>query len=145
MEIEEEKKTELHESMEEEEANPKEETPANKIEKKCSKEPSERDIVLARVAKEKKLALVKAWEDNEKAKAENKASSRLHDIESWENSQKALTENKKAEIRMAGEEKRAGVEARRQAKVVKVEEMAANYRATGTTPRKFLIGCFSRN
>ncbi|TKY51289.1 Remorin protein [Spatholobus suberectus] len=55
-----------------------------------------RDAVLARVATEKRLSLIKAWEESEKSRAENKAHKKLSAISAWENSKKAATE---AELR----------------------------------------------
>ncbi|KAG2715859.1 hypothetical protein I3843_03G100400 [Carya illinoinensis] len=123
-----------------------------------------RDTVLARVATEKKISLIKAWEESEKSKAENKAHKKLSAIGAWENSRKASIEaelkkieerlekqkaeyvekmkNKVAMIHKAAEEKRAMTEARRGEDILKAEEMAAKYRATGTGPKK-LLGCFS--
>ena len=49
--------------------------------------------------------------------------------------------NKVAMIHKEAEEKRAMVEAKRGEEVLKAEEMAAKYRATGHAPKK-LIGCF---
>ena len=49
--------------------------------------------------------------------------------------------NKIAIIHKEAEEKRAMVEAKRGEEVLKAEEMAAKYRATGHAPKK-LIGCF---
>jgi len=107
--------------------------------------------------------LIKAWEENEKTKAENKAAKKISATLSWENSKKAnieaelkkieeQLEKKKAEyaekmknkiaiIHKEAEEKRAMVEAKRGEEVLKAEEMAAKYRATGHAPKK-LIGCF---
>ncbi|KAL6531322.1 hypothetical protein OROHE_014391 [Orobanche hederae] len=151
------------------------------------------DAVLARVATEKRLSLIKAWEESEKSKAENKSSTRaekkISAIGAWENSKKASLEaelkkidvmvttvsfimeglrfdpkkgqilpneeqlekrkaeytekmkNKVALIHKAAEEKRAMVEAKRGEDLLKAEEVAAKYRATGTAPRK-LLGCF---
>ncbi|KAF9668357.1 hypothetical protein SADUNF_Sadunf15G0120200 [Salix dunnii] len=122
-----------------------------------------RDAVLARVATEKKISLIKAWEESEKSKAENKAHKKLSSITSWENSKKASVEaelkkieeqlekkkaeymekmkNKIAMIHKEAEEKKAIVEAQRGEDLLKAEEMAAKYRATGSSPTKFL-GCF---
>ncbi|RWW53943.1 hypothetical protein BHE74_00039517, partial [Ensete ventricosum] len=47
---------------------------------------------LARVATEKRLSLIKAWEENEKVKAENKAIKKISSISSWEKSKKAEVE-----------------------------------------------------
>nr|CAB3450491.1 unnamed protein product [Digitaria exilis] len=49
--------------------------------------------------------------------------------------------NKKAIIHRQAEEKRAMTMAQRGEEVLKAEEMAAKYRATGVTPKK-LLGCF---
>ncbi|KAJ0705518.1 putative remorin [Helianthus annuus] len=59
-----------------------------------------RDDVLAKVATEKKDALIKAWEESEKSKAENKAQQKLSSIGAWENSKKAdlEAELKKIEV-----------------------------------------------
>ncbi|KAK9050583.1 hypothetical protein SSX86_030447, partial [Deinandra increscens subsp. villosa] len=62
----------------------------------CEEKPKEgsisRDDVLAKVAAEKKEALVKAWEESEKSKAENKAQQKISSIQAWENSKKAELE-----------------------------------------------------
>ncbi|EOY24680.1 Remorin family protein [Theobroma cacao] len=128
------------------------------------KSPNNRDSVLARVETEKRLALLKAWEENEKAKVENKAHKKISAIGSWENTKKAGVEaqlkkieeqlekkkaeyaekmkNRVAEIHREAEEKRAMIEAKRGEDFLKIEETAAKFRATGYTPKKFL-GCFS--
>lgn len=49
--------------------------------------------------------------------------------------------NQAAFIHKAAEEKRAMVEARRGEEILKAEEVAAKYRATGLAPKK-LLGCF---
>ncbi|GFY84225.1 remorin family protein [Actinidia rufa] len=122
-----------------------------------------RDAVLARVSTEKRLSLIKAWEESEKSKAENKAHKKLSAIGSWENRKKATIEadlkkkeeelekqkagyveklkNKEALIHKEAEEKRAIIEAKRGEDLLKAEEVAAKYRATGTAPKK-LLGCF---
>ena len=50
--------------------------------------------------------------------------------------------NKVALIHRSAEEKRAVIEAKRGEDLLKAEEMAAKYRATGTGPKK-LLGCFN--
>ncbi|TKY45169.1 Remorin protein [Spatholobus suberectus] len=122
-----------------------------------------RDAVLARVATEKRLSLIKAWEESEKSKAENKAHKKFSAVSAWENSKKAAVEaelkkieeqlekkkaeyaekikNKIATIHKEAEEKRAIVEAKKGEDLLKAEETAAKYRATGTAPKK-LLGCF---
>ncbi|KAE8694691.1 Remorin [Hibiscus syriacus] len=115
-----------------------------------------RYTVLARVATEKRISLVKAREESEKSKAENKAQKKLSSLAAWANSKKAALEaelkkiekaeyvekmkNKIALIHKEAEEKKAMVEATRE-DVLKAEELAAKYRATGTTP-KTIFGCF---
>lgn len=52
--------------------------------------------------------------------------------------------NKVAIIHKEAEEKRAMIEAKRGEDLLKAEEVAAKYRATGTAPKKLLGGCFWR-
>ncbi|KAL6349110.1 hypothetical protein AAG906_033766 [Vitis piasezkii] len=123
---------------------------------------AERDAVLAAIETEKRLALIKAWEESEKSKAENRAHKMQSATGTWENSMKASAEaqlkkmeeklerkkaeygermkNKIAEIHKATEEKRAMIEAKRRENLLKIEEAAAKYRASGTAPKK-LHGC----
>ncbi|WOL08682.1 remorin [Canna indica] len=49
----------------------------------------DRDIALAQVETEKKMSLIKAWEESEKTKAENKSQKKSSGICSWENTKKA--------------------------------------------------------
>ena len=49
--------------------------------------------------------------------------------------------NKIALVHKEAEEKRATVEAKRGEEMLKAEELAARFRATGTTPKK-AFGCF---
>jgi hypothetical protein len=53
---------------------------------------NDRDIALTRVETEKRNSLIKAWEENEKTKAENKAAKKVSAILSWENTKKANIE-----------------------------------------------------
>ena len=125
---------------------------------------TDRDAVLAKVEMERKLSMVKAWEENQKSKVDNRAEHKMSSILSWENTKKAAVqaklrtreeklEKKKAEyaekmrnriamIHKEAEEQRAAVEARRQEEVIKYQEMAANHRSKGTTPKKKFLGCF---
>ncbi|EHA8588632.1 remorin [Cocos nucifera] len=131
---------------------------------------TERVAQLARLETEKRISLIKAWEENEKVKVENKfltmsnrAAKQMSSITAWENSKKAAIEaelkakeeelekqkaeyaekmkNKMAMIHKTAEEKRAIVEAKRGEDILKAEEMAAKYRSTGLAPKK-LFGCF---
>ncbi|KAJ9553135.1 hypothetical protein OSB04_017180 [Centaurea solstitialis] len=119
-----------------------------------------RDAVLARVATEKKDALIKAWEESERSKVENRTQKKLAAIGAWENSKKAELEaelkkieenlemkkakciekmkNKVALLHKTAEEKRAITEAKRGEDLLKAEEVAAKCRATGSTPKKLL-------
>ncbi|MCD7460477.1 hypothetical protein HAX54_043608 [Datura stramonium] len=130
--------------------------------KKSSKGSVERDTVLAQLYNDKKSAFLKAWEESEKSRVDNKAQKKLSKVAAWENSKKAhpdaklkkleeRLEQKKAEyaeklknksalIHKEAEEKKAMVEAKRGEQILKTEEMAAKYRATGKTPKK-LLGC----
>ncbi|KAK7308985.1 hypothetical protein RJT34_05368 [Clitoria ternatea] len=123
----------------------------------------DKDAVLARVLTEKRLALIKAWEDSEKTKAENRAHKKISAVGLWEDSRKASVEaelkkieetmerkkaeyvekmkNKKAEIHRAAEEKRAIVEAQKRQEFIDLEETAAKFRSHGKTPSR-LFACF---
>nr|XP_010908427.1 remorin isoform X2 [Elaeis guineensis] len=124
---------------------------------------TERVAQLTRLETEKRMSLIRAWEENEKVKVENKAAKQMSSITAWENSKKAATEaelkakeeelekkkaeyaekmkNKVAMIHKTAEEKRAIVEAKCGEDILKAEEMAAKYRSTGLAPKK-LFGCF---
>ncbi|XP_074291271.1 remorin-like isoform X1 [Silene latifolia] len=132
-------------------------------EEKPFKGSDSRDAQLARVEAEKRLSLIKAWEESEKCKAENKAHKKIVSIEVWENSKKAVVEaelrkieenlekkkaeyrekmkNKVAMIHKEAEERKAMVEAKRGEDVLKLEETAAKCRAAGKPPKK-LLGLF---
>ncbi|XP_061371576.1 remorin-like [Gastrolobium bilobum] len=134
--------------------------PANKLSSRGS---LDRDIALAELEKEKKNSYVKAWEENEKTKAENRAQKHLSAVAAWEEKKKVALElelkkieeklekkkagyvekmkNKIALLHKQAEEKRAVAEAKRGEEHLKAEEMAAKYRATGTVPKKS-VGCF---
>ncbi|BFG21942.1 hypothetical protein CerSpe_082160 [Prunus speciosa] len=123
----------------------------------------DRDIALSQLEKEKSLSFIRAWEESEKAKAENKAQKKLSDITAWENSRKASVEaklrsmeeklekkkaqyaekmkNQVALLHKQADEKRALAIANRGEDFLKADETAAKYRATGSIPKKFL-GCF---
>ncbi|CAN1844581.1 unnamed protein product, partial [Linum perenne] len=140
------------------------ETKPEAPEKKLSGGSHDRDAALADLEKEKKMSFVRAWEDSEKSKVTNKAEKQLSDVTAWENHKKAAVEaklkkieqeqlekkkaqyaeqmkNRVAEIHKQAEEKRAMVEAKRGEDLLKAEETAAKYRATGQAPKK-MLGCF---
>ncbi|CAM8909025.1 unnamed protein product [Rhodiola kirilowii] len=138
------------------------ETLPETVEEKSNQGSINRDAVLARVATEKQISLIKAWEENEKTKAENKAQKKTSSIAAWERSKQAEIEaelkkmeeklekkkakyieqmkNKMAIIHKEAEEKRAVIEAKKGEDILKAEEIAAKHRATGTSPVK--KGCF---
>ncbi|KAG6500196.1 hypothetical protein ZIOFF_040038 [Zingiber officinale] len=119
---------------------------------------TDRGAILARALTEKRLSLIKAWEENEKVESENKAVKKIAEIVAWENSKKAEVEakqkkkeeklekkkaeyaermkNKIASIRKEAEAKKVITEAKQGKEVMKVEEKAAKYRSTGLAPRK---------
>ncbi|KAK1374399.1 Remorin [Heracleum sosnowskyi] len=118
----------------------------------------ERDAAFAQVEVEKRFALIKAWEDSEKTKADNKSCKKLRATEAWENIKIAYIEvelkqieeqfekkraayvekmkNKMAEIHKSAEEKTAVVVAKKREDQLKVEAAAEKFRATGKTPKK---------
>ncbi|KAF5734485.1 remorin-like [Tripterygium wilfordii] len=124
----------------------------------------DRDAAFSRVETDKRLALIKAWEDNEKAKSDNKACKKLSSIGVWENGKKSSVEaklkqieeklekkkaeyaeqikNRIAEIHREAEEKKAMVEAKKSEEFIKIDASAEKFRATGTIPKKF-FSCFS--
>ncbi|KAL1086448.1 hypothetical protein V6Z11_D08G116500 [Gossypium hirsutum] len=77
-------------------------------------------------ATEKRISLINAWEESEKSKAENNTEE-ASSIAAWENTKKAAIE---AELK--------GLSQARGGSSLKAEELAAKYRATGTTPNKTL-------
>ncbi|XP_074558941.1 remorin-like [Curcuma longa] len=119
---------------------------------------TDRGATLARALKEKRLSLIKAWEENEKVESESRAVKKIAEIVAWENSKKAEAEaeqkkkeeklekkkaeyaekmrNKIASIRKEAEAKKAIIEAKQGKEVIKVEETAAKYRSAGFAPKK---------
>ncbi|XP_047319478.1 uncharacterized protein At3g61260-like [Impatiens glandulifera] len=142
----------------EEKAVKEQKTPDSSVEKT----PLDRDIALSQVENEKRLSFIKAWEETEKSKVQNKAENQLSTVTTWENTKKAKIEaqlkkleeelekkkadyaekmkNKVALVHKEAEERRASVEANRAQDVLKAEELAAKYRATGLTPKSG-FGC----
>ncbi|KAK3447219.1 hypothetical protein EUGRSUZ_A02794 [Eucalyptus grandis] len=134
--------------------------PAETLEEKVLEGSVHRDRELDRVETEKRMSLIRAWEESEKSRAENKAHKKLSAIEAWENRKIASVEaelkkieeklerekaeyvekmkNKIALYHKAAEEKRALIEAKREENILKTEEIAAENRAKGTTPNKLL-------
>ncbi|XP_073125926.1 remorin-like [Henckelia pumila] len=124
---------------------------------------TDRDAMLERVATEKRLCFIKAWEENAKSKAENKAQKKLSAVGTWENTKQASleaelkkieeqlekkkseyiekTKNKVALVHKEAQERRAIIEAKRGEELLKAEETSAKCRASGTVPKK-LLGLF---
>lgn len=71
----------------------------------------------------------------------NKAGEIQEDLEKKKAEYGEKMKNKVALIHKEAEEKKATVEAQRSEELLKAEETAAKFRATGTIPKKFL-GCF---
>ncbi|PWA85714.1 remorin [Artemisia annua] len=136
------------------------EKPVEAAEEKAAEGSAHRDAELARVATEKKDALIKAWEESERSKVENSAQKKLAAIGAWENSKKAELEaqlkkmeeklemkkakytekikNKIARLHKSAEEKRAITEAKRGESLLKTEEFSSKCRVTGASPKKLL-------
>ncbi|XP_028082071.1 remorin 1.4-like [Camellia sinensis] len=90
----------------------------------------------------KKLSAIGSWENSKKACVEAQLKKMEEKIEMMKAEYTEKMKNKAAEIHKAAEEKRAMIEAKRGEDVLKVEEVAAKFRATGNTPKRF-FGCFS--
>ncbi|XP_050378227.1 remorin-like [Argentina anserina] len=124
----------------------------------------QKDSGVAKVLSTNTAGLIKAWEDSEKAKLENKANKRISNVGTWERSKQASIEaqqrkyeeklekkkalyfekmqNKIAELHKEAEEKRMLVEVARKEECQKVVEMAEKYRATGHAPKNKILPCF---
>ncbi|XP_037493394.1 remorin 1.4 [Jatropha curcas] len=129
-----------------------------------AQKPNDKENELAKIEWDKRYALIKAWEETEKAKVENKTYKKLSALGSWETNQKAVLEsqirqheeklerkkvefaekmtNKIAEIQKEAEERKTMIEAKRGQDFLKVEENAARYHSLGYLPRRSLI-CFA--
>ncbi|KAF6148690.1 hypothetical protein GIB67_003781 [Kingdonia uniflora] len=117
-------------------------TPESTQEKPSGGGSQDRDIVLARVETEKRLSLLKAWEENEKTKAENKNISNLSKlitlnrayrktsaIGAWENSKKASVEAQLKKIEEKLEKKKAEYLEKMQNKIAMIHKEAEEKRA----------------
>ncbi|CAN1805016.1 Uncharacterized protein At3g61260, partial [Linum perenne] len=82
-----------------------------------------------------------AWENSKKAAAEAKLKKIEEQLEKKKAKYAEKMKNRVAQIHKEAGEKRAMVEAKRGEDILKAEEMAAEYRATGQVPKK-LLGCF---
>lgn len=122
-----------------------------------------RDLVLAKLNKEKVLSLIRAWEENNKTKSRNSYSKKVTKIAAWEVAKKARAEanlrtseerlenekavcmermkNQIAKVQRIAQEERALAEARHGEEIIKAEEIAAKCRASGDRPRRFPFCC----
>ncbi|XP_074317975.1 remorin 1.4-like [Silene latifolia] len=116
---------------------------------------------LSRVEAQKRMSLIKAWEESEMSKIENKAHKKKAVIGAWVKIKEATLEaqlkkieqclekkkaehaekmkNKMAMIHKEAEERKAMVEAKHAEHLLKVEEIASKCRATGKAPKKLLV------
>ncbi|KAL3655657.1 hypothetical protein CASFOL_000053 [Castilleja foliolosa] len=65
---------------------------------KSSKGSLDRDVALAKLEDDKRYSFIKAWEESEKTKVENKAHKQLSDISAWENSKKGFRKQVKENL-----------------------------------------------
>ncbi|KAL5208626.1 hypothetical protein ABZP36_033061 [Zizania latifolia] len=89
----------------------------------------------------KKLSAILSWENTKKAVIKTQLKKKEEELERKKAEYAEITKNKEAIIHKEAEEKRAMVLARRGEDMIKAEEMAAKYRATGVAPKKHL-SCF---
>uniref|UniRef100_A0A1J3EMS7 Remorin C-terminal domain-containing protein n=1 Tax=Noccaea caerulescens TaxID=107243 RepID=A0A1J3EMS7_NOCCA len=121
---------------------------------------------LVKIEKEKSIALINAWEENEKAKAQTKAYRELCSIEAWENNMKTALEldlkkmeenlevekseytkrfkKKVPEIEKIAEAKREKIEKQKGQETIKLEKMSDKLTATPSAypPTTKTCGCF---
>ncbi|MCO5578362.1 hypothetical protein L7F22_032203 [Adiantum nelumboides] len=130
-----------------------------------------RDLVLARLNQERSVSLIKAWEENMRAKSFHRYKKKVAKIAAWENAKKAKAEadlkaleassfsktqerleRKKAEcvermkneiaaVHMRAEEARALADSHHGEDLLKAEEQAAKYRASGSLPKRYPFCC----
>ncbi|KAI5070908.1 hypothetical protein GOP47_0013159 [Adiantum capillus-veneris] len=122
-----------------------------------------RDLVLAKLNQERSVSLIKAWEENMRAKSFHRYNKKVSKIAAWENAKKAKAEadlkaleerleRKKAEcvermkneiaaVHMRAEEARALADAHHGEELLKAEEQAAKYRASGSLPKRYPFCC----
>ncbi|XP_010430418.1 PREDICTED: remorin-like isoform X2 [Camelina sativa] len=127
---------------------------------------SSQNAKLVEIEKDKRLALIEAWEENEKAKAQTKAYKELCSIEAWENNMKTALEldlkkmeenlevekaeyakkckKKIPEIEKIAEAKREKIEKQKEQESIKVEKMSEKLIATPSAypPNTKTCGCF---
>ncbi|KAM7525750.1 hypothetical protein LguiA_015652 [Lonicera macranthoides] len=89
----------------------------------------------------RKLAAIGAWENSKRASVEARLKQIEEEIEKEKAEQVERMKNKMSEVHREAEEKRAMIQAQRGEDSLKIQEEAANFRATGALPKK-LLGCF---
>ncbi|VAH34215.1 unnamed protein product [Triticum turgidum subsp. durum] len=89
----------------------------------------------------KKVSAILSWENTKKANIEAQLKKIEEQLEKKKAEYAEKMKNKAAMIHKEAEEKRAMVEAKKGEELLKAEEMAAKYRATGNSPKK-VMGCF---
>ncbi|XP_019156029.1 PREDICTED: remorin-like [Ipomoea nil] len=91
----------------------------------------------------KKLTAIRSWENINKATMDAQLRQIEENIEKKKAEHRAKMKNKEAEIHKVADEKRAVVEAQRKEEILKAEDMAAKFRSSGYTPKRFLgwFGC----
>eukprot|EP00250_Pteridium_aquilinum_P023469 c26953_g1_i1 orf=162-614(-) len=116
---------------------------------------------LAQVNRDKTNSYIKAWEEKEKANANNKFEKAMSKLTAWENGKKAAAEarmrqslqelerkraiimermkNELAEVHRIAQEKVAKANAKKQAEVVRINEESNAYRTEGLKPTKRLL------
>ncbi|KAK3159529.1 hypothetical protein QOZ80_2AG0151200 [Eleusine coracana subsp. coracana] len=92
--------------------------------------PADRDAVLAKVEMDRKLSMIKAWEESEKSKAENKAQKKMSSILAWENSKKAAVEAKLRTREEKLEKKKAGYAEKMRNQIAAIHKEAEEKRAS---------------
>ncbi|KAJ7520023.1 hypothetical protein O6H91_20G063900 [Diphasiastrum complanatum] len=117
-----------------------------------------RDVLLAKAHQDKVMKYIEAWQVHEKAIIANKYQKEVMKIGAWVHAEKAKVEaklkkaeaklekkkakiheqmmNEIAAIQRNGEERKAETEIKQVEEVVKIEEKAARYRATGKSPKR---------
>ncbi|XP_009350653.2 remorin 1.4-like [Pyrus x bretschneideri] len=119
---------------------------------------------IRKVLSTKSLGLIKAWEEREKTKVDNRANKKLSNVVAWELSKQAAIDarqkkyeqklekkkalyvekmqNKIAGIHKTAEEKKAMVEEAKRIERNKVGEKADDFREIGHVPKK-ILSCFN--
>ncbi|KAL6181915.1 hypothetical protein ACLB2K_048563 [Fragaria x ananassa] len=75
--------------------------------KKGIRSSTEKDVMYAEIETEKRLALIKAWEESEKTKVENRAYKRMSAVGLWEENKKSSVEARLRKIEEKFERKKA--------------------------------------